>query len=157
LSVSCRAMNPTDAVVMSKPMRGAALQKFIRLLHSYSSMLVLVLLLFFAVTGITLNHPDSLYSSAGKYSRQQTLSLPAQFLLTELPQAEHEQAQLADQLRAWLRQEHDVKGSEFSYLFEPEELLLEMDFKRPAGYASVIVDFNEHTAELDMEFGGYLA
>lgn len=142
---------------MNQPMRGASLQKFIRLLHSYSSMLVLLLLLFFAITGITLNHPDSLYSTAGKYSRQQTVSLPAQFKLAQLPQTEHEQALLASQLRDWLRQEHDVKASEFSYLIEPESLLLEMDFKRPAGYASVIVDFNEHTAELDMEFGGYLA
>lgn len=142
---------------MSQPLRGAALLKFIRLLHSYSSMLVLVLLLFFAITGITLNHPDSLYSSAGKYSRQQTLSLPLQFQLTKLPEADKEQALLARQLRDWLQREHDVKASEFTYLFEPKELLLEMDFKRPAGYASVIVDFNEHTAELDLEFGGYLA
>ena len=128
-----------------------------RLLHSYSSMLVLVLLLFFAITGITLNHPDALHSTAGQLSSQQVLSLPEHLRYSSLPQSEPQQAQIAEQFRHWLRDEHQVKAAVFSYLFEPDDMLLELDFKRPAGYATAIVDFSNHTAELELEFNGYLA
>lgn len=142
---------------MNQPLRSLQLSKFMRLLHSYSSMLVLVLLLFFAITGITLNHPDLIYSSAGKQSVQRSIALPAALQYAELPDNAGQQAQIAEQFRNWLRDEHQVKASVFSYLFEPDELLLELDFKRPAGYATAIVDFSSHTAELELEFNGYLA
>ena len=128
-----------------------------RLLHSYSSMLVLVLLLFFAITGITLNHPDALHSTAGQLSSQQVLSLPEHLRYSSLPQSEPQQAQIAEQFRHWLSDEHQVKAAVFSYLFEPDDMLLELDFKRPAGYATAIVDFSNHTVELELEFNGYLA
>ena len=38
-----------------------------------------------------------------------------------------------------------------------QALDLVLDFKRPAGYASVVVDFAANTAELELEFNGYLA
>ncbi len=142
---------------MSQPLRAPVLPRFMRLLHSYSSMLVLVLLLFFAITGITLNHPDLIYSTAGKHSVQHSIRLPAMLQYEALPDNAVQQAQIAEQFRHWLSREHNVKASVFSYQFEPDDLLLELDFKRPAGYASVVVDFSQHTAELDMEFGGYLA
>lgn len=142
---------------MTELQRGPALNKLMRLIHSYSSMLVLVLLLFFAITGITLNHPDLLYSKAGQLSSQQVLSLPEHLRYSSLPQSEQQQAQIAEQFRNWLRDEHQVKASVFNYLFEPDDMLLELDFKRPAGYATAIVDFSTHTAELELEFNGYLA
>lgn len=137
--------------------RGPALAKFMRLLHSYSSMLVLVLLLFFAITGITLNHPDLLYSTTGKSNRQLTLPLPDALQYADLPQSDREQKVIALQFRDWLSNEHQVKASVFSYQFEIDDSLLELDFKRPAGYASVVVDFAANTVELEQEFNGYLA
>lgn len=134
-----------------------AFGKFMRLLHSYSSMLVLVLLLFFAVTGITLNHPDLLQSQAGKKSRQLTIELPEHFHHSDLPEQANQQQKIAEDLYQWLRQQHQVKASVFSYRIEAEEGLIELDFKRPAGYVSAIVDFNESTIELEEEFNGYLA
>lgn len=147
----------TGSVVMMERGRGPVLAKFMRLLHSYSSMLVLVLLLFFAITGITLNHPDLLYSTAGKSSRQQVLTLPETLQYSDLPQSDSEQAAVASQFRDWLSREHQVKASVFSYQFDTDDSLLELDFKRPAGYASVVVDFAANTAELELEFNGYLA
>ena len=38
--------------------RSAATQKWSRLVHAYTSMIALLLVLFFGITGITLNHPD---------------------------------------------------------------------------------------------------
>lgn len=144
-------------LIMSAFWRGPALAKMMRAIHSYSSMLVLVLLLFFAITGITLNHPDLIVSKAGQLTQQSALTLPAHLQLTALPETAAEQAEIAAQFRDWLSQEHQVKASVFSYTFETEDMLLELDFKRPAGYASVVVDFSAGAAELDMEFGGYLA
>ncbi|MDX3772741.1 PepSY-associated TM helix domain-containing protein [Chromatiaceae bacterium AAb-1] len=134
-----------------------AFGKFMRLLHTYSSMLVLVLLLFFAITGITLNHPDLLQSKAGQQSRQQTLELPESLRYSVLPEDKKQQDNVARQFYQWLSKEHDVKASVFSYQFETEEGLLELDLKRPAGYASAVIDFNEGIAELEVEFNGYLA
>jgi hypothetical protein len=142
---------------MTEFRRGPALNKLMRVIHSYSSMLVLVLLLFFAITGITLNHPDLLYSKAGQLSSQQVLSLPEQLRYSSLPESKPQQAQIAAQFRDWLSTEHQVKASVFSYLFEPDDMVLELDFKRPAGYATAIVDFSANTAELELEFNGYLA
>ncbi|MFV0526056.1 MAG: PepSY-associated TM helix domain-containing protein [Acidimicrobiales bacterium] len=38
--------------------RSATTQKWIRLIHVYTSMVALLVVLFFGVTGVTLNHPD---------------------------------------------------------------------------------------------------
>lgn len=137
--------------------QGPAFSKFMRLLHTYSSMLVLVLLLFFAVTGITLNHPDLLQSHAGKQSRQETLTIPTLLQYNTLPENPAEQEKIAQQFLNWLTSEHDVKASVFTYQFDTDELIAELDFKRPAGYASALVDFNESTVELEAEFNGYLS
>ncbi|HEX5792381.1 MAG TPA: PepSY-associated TM helix domain-containing protein [Rheinheimera sp.] len=142
---------------MTEFWRGPALAKLMRAVHSYSSMLVLVLLLFFAITGITLNHPDWIYSKAGQLSQQFNVALPVHLRLAVLPESDVEQAKIAAQFREWLSREHQLKASVFSYSFEPQEMLLELDFKRPAGYANVLVDFTAGNADVDMEFGGYLA
>ena len=142
---------------MSQPLKTPQLSKFMRLLHSYSSMLVLVLLLFFAITGITLNHPDLIYSTAGKQSVQRSIAVPVALQYELLPDNPVQQADIAAQFRVWLSEQHDVKASVFTYQFEPDDMLLELNFKRPAGYATVIVDFSQQTAELDLEFAGYLA
>ena len=72
---------------MTEFWRGPALAKMMRAIHSYSSMLVLVLLLFFAITGITLNHPDLIISKAGQVSQQSELELPPYLQLAELPKS----------------------------------------------------------------------
>jgi len=46
------------APVRSAPRSRVALQKWSRLVHAYSSMAALLLVLFFGATGITLNHPE---------------------------------------------------------------------------------------------------
>lgn len=56
--------------------RSVALQKWSRIVHVYTSMISLLVVLFFAVTGVTLNHPDWTFGTSG--SRTETNgSLPA--------------------------------------------------------------------------------
>ena len=78
-------------------MKSSALARWMRWLHTYSAMLVLLLLLFFAITGITLNHPE-LSSSAGKTSQQLQLEL-----------TEHTSFELRDQATGELLAERRVK------------------------------------------------
>ena len=135
-------------------MKSSALARWMRWLHTYSAMLVLLLLLFFAITGITLNHPE-LSSSAGKTSQQLQLELPEQ--LPDLLVLPEDQQQAAIALYVdWLKQEQQLKGG-YNLNFSPEDEVLEIDFKRPAGYAAVVIDLSARTAEVDTEFGGYLA
>ena len=53
---------PAGAVVVAQRRRSrtkkASIQKWARILHAYSSMLCLLVVLFFSVTRLTLNHPN---------------------------------------------------------------------------------------------------
>jgi hypothetical protein len=134
--------------------KSSALARWMRWLHTYSAMLVLLLLLFFSITGITLNHPE-LSSQWGKTSQQLHQELPEQLpdLLT-LPESEQQAA--IGLYVDWLKQQHQLKGG-YNLNFSPDDEVLEIDFKRPAGYASVVIDLAERKLELDTEFAGYLA
>lgn len=119
-------------------------------------MLVLMLLLFFAATGITLNHPDW-QSTWGAESSSLELQLPEQ--LQQLPWTDDklQQAIQAEKIALWLRDEHQVQGAVFNFSVEPDEMLLELDFKRPAGYSSVLIELETGRVELSTEYAGTLA
>jgi len=128
--------------------------RWMRYLHSYSAMLVVALMLFFAVTGITLNHPSWTWD-AGKQQSSQHVDLPEQLPdLLELT-AEQQQAAIGHYVY-WLKQQYQLQGS-YSVNLMADDAVLELDFKRPAGYASVVIDLAERQADIDTEFSGYLA
>lgn len=136
--------------------QSAKFSKFIRLLHIYSSMLVLILLLFFAATGITLNHPEW-QSSLGAESKALELKLPGPLQQLQWTDDQLQQAVQAEKIALWLRDEHQVQGAVFNFSFEPDEQLLELDFKRPAGYSAVLVELETGRVELSTEYAGTLA
>ena len=127
-----------------------------RLVHIYSSMLVLVLLLFFAVTGITLNHSEW-QSTVGANSTSQQLQLPDALKTLPWSEDELEQAVQANKIAAWLRAEHQVQGAVFNFSYDPDEQLLELDFKRPAGYSTAVIELTAGQVELNTEYAGSLA
>ncbi|OBP15732.1 hypothetical protein A5320_10600 [Rheinheimera sp. SA_1] len=127
-----------------------------RLVHIYSSMLVLVLLLFFAVTGITLNHPEW-QSTVGASSTSQQLQLPDALKTLPWSDDELEQAVQANKIAAWLRAQHQVEGAVFNFSYDPDEQLLELDFKRPAGYSTAVIELAAGQVELSTEYAGTLA
>ncbi len=127
-----------------------------RLVHIYSSMLVLVLLLFFAVTGMTLNHPEW-QSAIGASSSRQQLQLPDELKSLQWNEDELEQAGQANKIAGWLREHHQVQGAVFNFSYDPDEQLLELDFKRPAGYSTVVIELAAGQVELSTEYAGTLA
>ena len=127
-----------------------------RLVHIYSSMLVLVLLLFFAVTGITLNHPEWQSTLAASSTNQQP-QLPDELKTLPWSDDELEQAVQANKIAAWLREQHQVQGAVFNFSYDPDEQLLELDFKRPAGYSTVAIELTAGQVELSSEYAGTLA
>ncbi|GHG72755.1 hypothetical protein GCM10010919_25300 [Alishewanella longhuensis] len=132
--------------------RTAAIGRFMRALHTYSAMWVLILLVFFSVTGITLNHP-TWQSKLGAQQSLTVLTLPDAF---QAWPAAAEQADYAAALASWLQQQ-GVKAVSWQPRFEDDEQTLELSFKRPAGYAVALVDFSSVEIELEQQFSGYLA
>lgn len=132
------------------------MSRFLRWLHIYVSMAVLVVFVFFALTGITLNHPDW-QLDAGKQSDSLQLQLPAALTKLEFNEDQLQQAAQAQQIASWLRNEHQVQGAVFAFAYDADERLLELDFKQPAGFANAQIELESGTVELSREFGGYLA
>ena len=127
-----------------------------RWVHVYGSMLILSLLLFFSVTGITLNHPE-LRSSLGAQSTEVTLQLPSH--LQQLPFTDDALANAASakQIANWLRESQQILGAVEHFRFEPSESVLELDFKRPAGYSNAEIDLKSGEVVLLSEHQGVLA
>ncbi|MCV6636149.1 PepSY-associated TM helix domain-containing protein [Candidatus Albibeggiatoa sp. nov. NOAA] len=110
--------------------------RFVRLLHSYTSMLMLFIMLFFTVTGITLNHREWLPESSNRQLLD--IDLPSELGQTEAWQADA--LAQGDRVRRWLRNHYQVSGSQVRYDWDAEEQFLVIDIKRPGGYSLVEVD-----------------
>ncbi len=132
------------------------MSRVLRWLHIYVSMTVLVVFVFFALTGITLNHPDW-QLDAGKQSDSRQLQLPVALTGLEFSADQLQQAEQAKQIADWLRAEHQIQGAVFAFSYDPDEQLLELDFKQPAGFANAQIALDSGVVELTAEFGGYLA
>ncbi|OOV86628.1 PepSY-associated TM helix domain-containing protein [Oceanospirillum linum] len=113
----------------------------VRVIHIYSSMMMLFIMLFFTITGITLNHPDWFRSSE-----------PAQLIEADIPQGLLDQAQqtldlhgdesdqvdalqLAVPLLGWIRDQYQVRGQELSLDWDADEAFLVADIQQPGGYS----------------------
>lgn len=132
------------------------MSRFLRWLHIYVSMAVFVVFVFFALTGITLNHPEWQFD-AGKQSDSLQLELPRQLSTLQFAEDQLQQAAQAQQIADWLRTEHQVQGAVFAFDYDPDTRLLELDFKQPAGFTNAQVALDTGVVELSREFGGYLA
>ena len=123
---------------------GKALRRWLALwsrwLHIYLSMFGLAVILFFSVTGLTLNHPDWFFE---EYSVQSTGNLRLDWLNTNAPPPvdwdendfSHEIAKL--EVAEFLRAEHGLRGSVSDFMaFEDE---CELTFEGP-GYAGTARD-----------------
>ncbi len=130
--------------------------KFLRLLHIYVSMAVVIALMFYALTGITLNHPEW-HSSWGEQRQEQAFELPEQLKALAFDEEKLQRAQTASQIADWLRDSQHIEGAVFNFDVDLNEQLLELDFKRPAGFTNVEIDLSQGTGLLSVEFNGWLA
>lgn len=128
-------------------------QRWVRPLHAYSSMLMLFILLFFTLTGLTLNN-------------RQWLPTPNISNAVELPLAEkfsgvvfttdtaEQQGQAVWQ---WLKSEQGLSGGELSVHWSADESLLMLDVKRPGGYTLVEVLPEEQAVWYENHSLGWMA
>ncbi|MBY6185379.1 PepSY-associated TM helix domain-containing protein [Marinobacter hydrocarbonoclasticus] len=139
-------------------LRSKPVQQWSRTLHIYVSMSLLLVVLFFAVTGITLNRPDWFVGEPQRVDSELSLS-PALLNPDALRKANGEAALI----RA-LREQGGLKGlaSPLQIYSEVEdgELVegeVTLDFKGPGYDASVYIDLLNPVAELSVTDYGTVA
>lgn len=131
-----RAMSPVNQYFMSP-----VVSKLSRTLHWTSSALSLALLLFFSVTGITLNHPD--WFEADRSSEEQRISLPADWL------QQFGQTDALGQLNLVAQLVSDHWQLSIPRNIERDDVEWVLDYQRPGGLTTVVVDLD--LGEVTME------
>jgi hypothetical protein len=142
-----------NQLVKSKPKKSSKTNRIVRMLHVYTSMLMLLIMLFFTLTGITLNHRDW-FTSTNK-PQQIEITIPDSF--TPVSLWETEPMAQGFQLLKWLQNDYSVYGTQVSYEWEPEEGLMMIDIKQPGGYSIVEVDVNDGIVFLEQQNYGLVA
>ena len=119
-----------------------------RWLHIYSSMFGLVAILFFSVTGITLNHPSWTF---GSKTTEETAKgvMPKEWLGS----ADKEPAKL--EIVEHLRREHKVRGLVDDFTVDESECSITL--KGPAYSADVFLDRESGKYEVTQRFAGATA
>ncbi len=117
---------------------------FSRLIHVYVSMALLSLMIFFSITGITLNHPQW-FSELEAEVVAADFSIPHEFL----------PLQAQGKLINYLLEAGHIKGSKLSIEREDEELFI--SDKGPGCYLSLTVDLASGEAFTEATDYGYWA
>lgn len=105
--------------------------RWVRLIHIYTSMLMLVIMLFFTATGLTLNHREWLPQAPPA----EITELPLPVELQSLTAWESAPMAQAEKVRRWLAGGHQMSGNQISYDWQSDERVLLIDVKRPGGYS----------------------
>jgi hypothetical protein len=138
--------------------------KLMRWLHIYLSMFGLAAVLFFSVTGITLNHPAWFYSGAAR-SRQATGAIELKWLSpatetasasTGQPPADRPSGEVAKlEIVEHLRKAHSIAGALDDFRVDETECLV--SFKGPGYAADAIIDRDSGRYRLTENYDGFLA
>lgn len=116
-----------------------------RWLHIYSAAPALLLMVFFAVTGLYLNHPGA--NEGNVVNSQQELSLPP-WALGDW-QDNGPPAAIVRELLQWLAREHGISGIDFSVEYDDLDELLIIDLAGPDGSTLVEIFFAEARVAVD--------
>ncbi|WP_375749566.1 PepSY-associated TM helix domain-containing protein [Vibrio sp. HN007] len=134
-------------------------QIWFRRIHIYVSMALLLITLFFAVTGITLNRPE-LFEQSHPVITQYNLEVPTDVLFKHSNSFHPEK----ETLITFLRKETDVRGFpsdlDVYTTVDKGELIegeVSMDFKGPGYNATVFVDMVSKEAEIEVTEYGVVA
>ena len=131
---------PTGRTRRKRPLR-LRVHSSLRWLHIYTSMVSLLVVLFFAATGVTLNHPDWL---AGERTEEVTGKLPATWKTAKgidwLVVAEH------------LRAAHGVHGTVADRREDDREGSL--TFRAPGYSADAFIDMGDGSYKLTVSYQG---
>ncbi|PSW17692.1 peptidase [Photobacterium sanctipauli] len=143
---------------MFKVLRQKSVQTWSRRLHIYSSMVLLIAMVFFAITGLTLNRPELF---VGKPNIDEfIIDIPKTLLGAENQTFQPKK----DNLVNFLKTEGNLKGIpsplNIYTVIEDGELVegeVEVDFKGPGYDASVFIDMNISEAEIRITNHGTIA
>jgi hypothetical protein len=132
-------------------------QRWVRPLHAYSSMLMLFILLFFTLTGLTLNNRQWLPTPS--LAETVELPLPTRFAVQEqaLEITTEQGRQQGEKVWAWLQEDQNLPGGELSVEWLTDESLLLLDIKRPGGYTTVEVALNDAIVMYEHQSLGWMA
>lgn len=125
--------------------------RLMRTIHLYSATLMLAAMLFFSVTGVTLNHPDWL-------SQTQTTLTEAQLpkaLMQTLDAARSVQG-FPSSVLDWLQREQRVDGQQVSVDWNVAEELLLIDIQQPGGYTLTEIDLVSGHVVIEQRQGSWV-
>jgi uncharacterized protein len=125
--------------------RGALVQRWSRLVHVYSSMLVLLLILFFGATGLTLNHPEWTFglpstSSSTTGTLPTSTKVNGQYDLLAVSQ--------------YVRQHDSVRGDVSDYALDATQGSI--SYRGPGYAADVSIDVATGTYKVDVQDQGLI-
>jgi len=136
--------------------------RLIRWLHIYLSMFSLAVVLFFSVTGITLNHPDWFFSAAEGHAEAEGqinpkwLHLPAAAAGPEVDdQAARAQHVAKLEVVEHLRSIHKLRGALADFRVDENECLVA--FKGPGYSADAFIDRESGQYRLTESYHGFIA
>ncbi|MBR9857343.1 MAG: peptidase [Gammaproteobacteria bacterium] len=127
--------------------------RWVRPVHTYSSMLMLAIMLFFTLTGLTLNNRQWLPVPTPEKSIE--VILPEPLATTALWQQDSLLA--SGQVWQWLQQEQQLAGGDVRFDWSADEALLLIDIKRPGGYSLVEVSLEDETVLIEEQHYGLMA
>lgn len=144
---------------ITTPLKNKKVQLWARRLHIYISMALLLVVLFFAISGITLNRPH-LYTSDSPEVIHQTLTVPERFFTL------HSTRLLVNEtaLLAYLNERVGLSGTPspmhiFSDVEQGEiiEGEISLDYKGPGFNGTVFIDLVTREAEIESTHYGVVA
>lgn len=129
---------------MSTPSHKFSMNALVRDIHIFSAMLVLLLMLFFAVSGFFLAHPD--LSQGDEATTQLTIKPPA--WLSNATQWDEKYTQHGLQLMLWLDTQHNVRGVDYEFEWDDMDNLLIISLQSPGGNTLVEYFADERRIEV---------
>ena len=118
---------------------------FMRVVHIFSAMPVLLLMLFFAITGILLNHPE--WDTSTSQKQQRSVTSPS--WLTDAEQWDNNYQQHGLRLLQWLDAHHDIRATKFSIEWDDYDRLLILTLDSPSGNTVIESAVDETTIAID--------
>ncbi len=148
--VSHERSEPTTPSPNGAPDHGAmkrATHRWARWLHVYTSMVALLIVLFFGITGITLNHPDWTFGDAtSRTTTSGTLAVDP-----TLDDGSIDWLSIAEEVRA----DYDIKGSVAD--FGATDTEGSITFVNPGYAADVFFDTTDSSVDVTVEQQGFVA
>ncbi len=139
--------------------KNKAVQVWARRLHIYISMALLLVVLFFSVTGITLNRPE-IFVKSEPDSSEQVLSLPADLFQSERGPFVPNEAAIIDYLTKHAQLSGKPSALQVFTEIEDGELIegeISMDYKGPGYNAAVFIDMLAREAVVEKSHYGLVA